>query len=298
MKTTIIRSVCCVIVAAIFASCEKPIFDETSSDSIEPKGNAVLTFAVSTSDAVTTRAGTATALSSYAQRLAVMLFTPSGERVFTTVKTQTADDDGFGTMVLSLAPGDYTLVAVAHSSAVTPTIKSPQMVQFTAKDGRKLTDTFVFAGPVTVTDQPVNHDITLTRAVAMVRFSFTDEQQPATLAAWDVAYSGGSANVNPTTLEGTTKSSQSETRTPTESLQVYTFPYLAAKGTLKMTVQAADASDNIIRSRVFTEVPVTRNRITTWRGRFFDDTDTGEFIQSTFGFTVNGEWDGEDVHDF
>ena len=273
------------------SACEKPFLD--TEDSNEPNGNAVLTFAVSTSDAVTTRAGTAPALSSYAQRLAVMIFTPSGERAFTTVKTQTADDDGFGTMVLSLAPGDYTLVAVAHSSAVTPTIKSPQMVQFTAKDGRKLTDTFVFAGPVTVTDQPANHDITLTRAVAMVRFAFTDEQQPATLAAWNVAYSGGSANVNPTTLEGTTKSSQSETRTPTESLQVYTFPYLAAKGTLKMTVQ-----DNIIRSRVFTEVPVTRNRITTWRGRFFDDTDTGEFTQSTFGFTVNGEWDGEDVHEF
>ncbi len=295
----IFRSVCCVVVAAIFASCEKLTLDETSSGSNEPNGNAVLTFAVSTSDAVTTRAGTATALSSYAQRLAVMLFTPSGERAFTTVKTQTAEkDDGFGTMALSLAPGDYTLVAVAHSSAVTPTIKSPQMVQFTAKDGRKLTDTFVFAGPVTVTDQPANHDITLTRAVAMVRFAFTDEQQPATLAAWDVAYSGGSANVNPTTLEGTTKSSQTETRTPTESLQVYTFPYLAATGTLKMTVQAADGSENIIRSRVFTEVPVTRNRITTWRGRFFDPDDTGQFTQSTFGFTVNADRGGEDVHDF
>ena len=76
------------------------------------------------------------------------------------------------------------------------------------------------------------------------------------------------------------------------------FPVSAATGTLKMTVQVADGSDNIIRSRIFTDVPVTRNRITTWRGRFFDDTDTGEFTQTTFGFTVNGEWDGEDVHDF
>jgi hypothetical protein len=112
-------------------------------------------------------------------------------------------------------------------------------------------------------------------------------------------YTGGSANFNPTTLQGITKSSQSErrVRNALNIHQAYTFPYMAPSCLLKITVSGLDADDTVIRRRVFNDVPVTRNRITTYTGKFFEDGD-GIFTQTDFGFVVHTDWDGEDVHTF
>ena len=133
----------------------------------------------------------------------------------------------------------------------------------------------------------------------MVQFCLSDDQIPDNFAFFKMDYTGGSANFNPTTLEGITKSSQSENRirNSLDIYQSYTFPYLSATGTLKMTCTATDADGTIIRQRVFDAVPVTRNRITTYTGHFFEDGD-GQFTQSDFGFVVHADWDGEDVHMF
>ena len=42
---------------------------------------------------------------------------------------------------------------------------------------------------------------------------------------------------------------------------------------------------------------MTRNRITTYTGKFFEDGD-GQFTQSDFGFVVHADWDGEDHYEF
>ena len=52
----------------------------------------------------------------------------------------------------------------------------------------------------------------MNRVTAMVTFEFTDETMPANYAGVRVDYTGGSANFNPTTGEGCTKSTQSELR--------------------------------------------------------------------------------------
>ena len=54
---------------------------------------------------------------------------------------------------------------------------------------------------------------------------------------------------------------------------------------------------DVLSRNWFDAVPVTRNRITTYTGQFFDGTE-GNFTQSAFGFTVNGDWDGEDQYEF
>ena len=79
--------------------------------------------------------------------------------------------------------------------------------------------------------------------------------------------------------------------------QAYTFPYMAKSCTLKMTVSALDSQGTVIRKRTFEDVPVTRNRITTYTGKFFEDGD-GQFTQSDFGFVVHADWDGEDFYEF
>ena len=284
MKAITFFCVICAICVTLTA-CEKA---EMSDDN--QSNNVTLNFLASQQDK--TRA--TVAIGDYFSKLNIMLFNADGTKVFDKVRTQYATDDGFGQMNLSLSPGTYSIVAVGHSSIKSAAIKSTEMVQFTASDGEKLTDTFCYCGTITVGETPEQHDLVMNRVSAMVRFRLTDEEVPASFARMKFDYTGGSANFNPTTFEGTTKSTQSETRTANSNdiYQVYTFPYQSVSGSLKMTVTALDDDGNALRTRTFESIPVTRNKITTYTGHFFEDGD-GDITQSGFGFTVNGDWDDE-----
>lgn len=248
----------------------------------------------------TNRDFTRATMADYFSKLNVMVFDAQGNRVFDKVKTQTSTDSDFGTMPLKLSDGTYTVVAVGHSSKNSATIKSPEVVQFTASNGEKLTDTFCACQQITVpVDSSTGYIIDMYRAVAMVQFHFTDSVMPDGFERVKIDYTGGSANFNPTTLEGITKSTQTELRLSNDLnlYQAFTFPYLADTGVLKMTVSALANDGSVIRSRQFNEVPVTRNRITTFTGPFFENGD-GQFTQSGFGFLIHADWDGEDIYEF
>jgi hypothetical protein len=272
----------------LFTACEKPIVGEVDD------GNVTLEFVPTTAD-VQTR-GTVV-IGDYFSKLNIQIFTEAGEKVFSTVKTQTRDGENFGTLNVQLEPGTYTVVAVGHSSIKSATIKSPELVQFTASNGEKLTDTFCHCSTVTITDDGGMHELRMNRVTAMVRLRLTDEEIPAAMEHLKIDYTGGSANFNPTTSEGCTKSKQSEMRLPASEYQVFTFPYLSKNGTLKMTLTALDDAGNNIRQKVISDVPVTRNRITTYNGTLFGE-DCGTITQTGFGITIDGEWDGEDEYTF
>ena len=287
------RKLFCLLLAAVaLTACEKTLLGDGFND---PDGNVTLTFSAVGAQ---TRATNVT-IGDYYQKLNVMLFNEDGTRYFEKVRTQYAADENFGQMSLALPAGEYTVVAVGHSSVKSATIKSPEMVLFTASDGEKLTDTFCYCGNVTVGKEPEQHTLTMSRVTAMVRFQFTDDEVPASLASVKFDYTGGSANFNPLTSEGTTKSTQSENRTVSgnDVYQVFTFPYMATSGTLKMTVTALTSTGDVIKKKTIDAVPVTRNRITTYSGPLFTD-GAGTITQSGFGFTVNTDWDGEDRYDF
>lgn len=275
-------------VAVVLVGCEKPIVTDSED------GNVVLRFSMTNSDA-TTRA----TMSNYFSKLNIMLFDNDGERVFDKVITQTKDDDDFGVLRLSLTAGTYWVVAVGHSSKKSATIKSPEVVQFTASEGEKLTDTFCACERIEVGGETIDRELTMYRVGAMIQFCLKDESFPVNFSHFKMDYTGGSANFNPTTLEGITKSTQSEMRT-TNEIQIYqsfTFPYMSEAGTLKMTCAALDLDGNVIRKRVFEGVQVTRNRITTYSGPFFEDGD-GEWGQTDFSFVIHADWDGEDIIEF
>ena len=288
MKRIYYMMLCTIFLAA----CEKPLVDDGFND---VDGNVTLTFSAAGAQ---TRSANVT-IGDYFTKLNVMLFNEDGTRYFEKVRTQYSSDENFGQMSLTLPAGEYTVVAVGHSSVKSATIKSPEMVQFTASDGEKLTDTFCYCGNVTIGDEPAQYALTMSRVTAMVRFQFTDEEIPASLASVKFDYTGGSANFNPITSEGTTKSTQSENRTVSgnDMYQVFTFPYLSATGTLKMTISALTSTGDVIKKKTLDAVPVTRNRITTYTGPMFSDGE-GTITQSGFGFTVNPDWDGEDQYNF
>ena len=285
------------IVALVgLTGCEKPILSDGEASGTAADGQVVFVFQTESGD-VATRA--ASEIAAHASKLNVQLFDEDGQKVFSTVKTQTKDDEDFGRLKIELADGVYTVVAVAHSSARSATIKSPSVVQFTAQDGEKLTDTFCHVSTVEVSGEKHSFTLPMYRAVAMVQLHLTDETLPEDVWYIKADYSGGSANVNPTTLEGITKSKQSERRIKNELRlhQFFTFPYMSETGTLKMTISATTSDGTVLRQRTFDAVPVTRNRITTYEGKLFGD---GEWTatQSDFSFVVNADWDGEVVVGF
>lgn len=279
------------LAAVVLAGCEKDIVRDEVADL---DGNVTLRFAMTNRDAKT-RSG----MGDFFQKLNVMVFSEDGERMLEKVLTQTRDDDDFGVLHLSLADGRYWVVAVGHSSKRSATIKSLESVQFTASEGEKLTDTFCHCSQIDVSGETADYTLPMYRVGAMIQFCLTDENVPEAFAYFLMEYTGGSANFNPQTLEGNTKSTQSERRVRNSLMthQAFTFPYMAATGNIKMTVSATDIEGTVIRKRVFENVPVTRNRITTYTGHFFEDGD-GVFSQSDFGFVVHADWDGEEFYEF
>ena len=192
---------------------------------------------------------------------------------------------------MDIPDGTYIDVAVGHSSPTSASIKSPQSVTFTAQDGRKITDTFCACGPITVGVDSRSHSLQMDRVTAMFRLSMESEQVPAGVTKLLFEYTGGSANFNPTTMQGCTKSNQSESRafTGLGAYDVFTFPYMADSCRVKMTISAMDAAGQVVRKRVFNSVPMIRNQITEYRGRFFAD-DDDPWAVVTLHFTVNSGW--------
>ena len=286
--TRLISKIFFFFLALALTSCEKPIVPEAAD-----ADNVTLTFQPTFRDI--TRGTSVTAF----KKLNVMLFDAQGNRVFDKVKTQLSTDEDFCTLSLQLTAGTYWVVAVGHSSTISATIKSPEAVQFTASECEKLTDTFCHCSQITIGGETNTFTLPMYRAGAMIQFCLTDESVPDNFAYFIMEYTGGSANFNPQTLEGITKSSQSEKRIRNElnTHQAYTFPYLSTSCLLKITVSATDMDGTVIRKRVFEDVPVTRNRITTYTGKFFEEGD-GQFTQSDFGFVVHADWDGEDFYTF
>lgn len=266
----------------LLAACQRPDIPADDGTGFQGEGNLLLSFSAD---------------GEYSQ-MAVQLFDSWGDKVFEQTQTQNAGEAGFGRFALQVEEGVYTVVAIGHGSPVTPAIKSPQQVTFTAKDDRKLTDTFSFCGTVRVSgDNDDYYPLTMQRVTAAVRFEFTDDDMPQDIVRWRFEYSGGSANYSPLTQQGITKSSQAEMRSAREPLEIHTFPYLSENGMLKMTVTALDAMSNVLHSRTFMAVPVTRGSTTTLRGDFFAD---GNMVVLRPGitFVVDSEWGRGEVYEF
>ena len=257
------RIVSAIGLSLLLAACEKPI---TLDDSTVGKGNVAFSFSEKSTE-----------------RVSVMVFGEDGSRALSKVKTQAPGKP----MAVSLEEGDYVVVAVAHSSEQSPTIKSAQQVQFTASDGKKLTDTYCCVEQIAVGEQPIGIGLQLQHATAQVRFHFLDAL-PASVTALRFEYSGGSANVNPLTLEGYTKSSQTELRAVIADgiYDIYTFPYQSDHGTLKITATALDALGNEVYSRTFAKVNVSRGKRTEITGSLLPG-------GADMGFTIDSDWEEE-----
>ena len=300
----IARAAMLLAVLAMLTACEKPILDDGSVDGGSPgEANVVLHFTQSEGSdfSAATRAATraVTNITDLCSRLNLAVFNADGTKVKTIAQKE--GDASYGTVALSLAAGTYKLVVMAHNCDGSATITSTEKVTF---PNNKVTDTFFYFGDLVVTAEKQTYDLTLTRAVAMVRLVLTDESIPEAVAKLKFYYVGGSSTFSPKDGYGCVNSKQTEIRpVPVGSadgmiFEIYTLPHTEEDVLTKLTVTALDANDNTIKERVFENVPIVRNQVTRYTGSFFGDGGGGSTGSGDFRMTADPDWDSVNGYTF
>ena len=280
--------------ALLLVGCEKSIIDEKTGKEIPADANVILHFTQYQQEAFTRSATDITELCS---RLNIAIFDAEGTKVKTVAQKE--GDASYGTVALSLAAGTYRLVVIAHNCDGSATITSTEKVTF---PNNKVTDTFYYYGDLVVTAEKQSYDLTLTRAVAMFRLVLTDESIPNNVAKLKFYYLGGSSTFSPKAGYGCVNSKQTEIRpVSTDGIyEIYTLPHTEEDVLTKLTVTALDANDNILKERVFENVPVIRNQVTRYTGSFFGSGGGGggSSNDGTFHMTADPDWDAVNGYTF
>ena len=263
----------------ILCGCEKMVIDNDVYSKGDNGGNVTLHI-TQTEDA--TRSSV---ISDVCGRLNVAVFDAGGQKV--KAIAQTVADAGFGSVSMSLAAGNYTVVAIGHNCTGSATITSADKVTF---PNNKVTDTFSYFGRLTVTGDRQDVDIRMKRAVAMIRLHLTDEMAAMNdVAQFKFYYLGGSSTFSPSAGYGCVNSKQTEYRACSDDgvYCLYTLPHAANDVLTKMTVTALDASDNALGEIIIENVPVTVNKITDCTGNV-----RGGSGSITATITVDADWAG------
>lgn len=276
--------------AVMLAACESPAGFDRESNGHEDDANVVIRFS-SCQQGNFSRA--ATALSEQCSRLSVAIFREDGTKVKSI--NQSVEDTGFGVVAISLGTGTYKVVAVAHNSTEgNATISSTEKVTFA---NNKMTDTFACCASLTVEDEePIDQELTLQRVVAMVRLTVTGTI-PDEVARLKFYYTGGSSTLNPSTGYGCVNSKQTEYRSvvidgsPVNTFELYTAPH-ELNDVLKLVITAQDSNNQTLNEWTMEDIPVTRNKITTWEGALFSGGTGGGTGSGSIGITLDTEWDG------
>ena len=281
------------MMAALVVACEKPVLDTAPTPPDGGEANVVLHFCQYEQD-FKTRA--MTDITEICSRLNIAIFDGDGTKVKTFA--QKRDDAEFGTVAMSLAAATYRLVVIAHNCDGSATISSEEKVTF---PNNKVTDTFYYYGDLVVTAEKQSYDLTLTRAVAMFRLVLTDEEVPGNVAKMKFYYLGGSSTFSPASGVGCVNSKQTEYRAVAAAgvYEIYTMPHTEEDVLTKLTVTALDTNDNIIKERLFENVPVVRNQVTRYTGSFFGSGGGGGGTGSgDFRMTADPEWDAVNGYTF
>jgi hypothetical protein len=119
----------------------------------------------------------------------------------------------------------------------------------------------------------------------------TDQEIPSEAKQMKFYYTGGSSTLSALTSYGSVNSKQTvkiDIATGQKQFEVYTIPH-DETGSLNMTITALDANGNTLKERILNEVPVRRNAIARYTGKFFDDAEGNGSI--SFSMTAEGDWE-------
>jgi hypothetical protein len=64
-----------------------------------------------------------------------------------------------------------------------------------------------------------------------------------------------------------------------------------------MTISALDSEETLLYEKVFEDIPIKVNNITSYTGSFFDGS-SGTITANNFGITIDPTWEGTNNYDF
>lgn len=210
---------------------------------------------------------------------------------------QKSNDDSFGTLNLKLEEGNYRLVVMAHSSTSNPKLDNPSKIDIPSNSkGRRITDTFLSSSVITVTKGMQPLSINLDRMVARFEIRLVGDSIPGVVTRFEFEIGkDGSFSLNANTGYGV-KTARGYTDKvnvqPGDSvIGVYTFVSEGSTQT-RIKVVAIDSLECEYGSWDFEDVPITRNRITVYKGALFAE----EVINTQASISLNDEWAGTDEY--
>ena len=207
--------------------------------------------------------------------------------------TQSKSNSNYGQVGITLEPGTYKLLVLAHSSAGgNPSVADPECIQFTNSDG--FSDTFYFYGDIEVKLEQTTYNVTLQRATSMVRITILDEI-PSDVQRIRLYYTGESGVFNAVTgMGGSTDSQQSILfnavgKTAPLTLCAYTF-LRNETGSLNMTITAYGSStSDVIATKQLNNIPMKNHMVTEYSGYLFSTPPTT--VDATFNLTAETGWE-------
>lgn len=270
--------------AVVFAACEKYVAEDIANTqgSSVVNGNLVVK-----AECLQTKAGEAQTLADRFERIGMAVF-QDGKRV--DYVNQSKSDNNFGTMSLDLPAGSYKLLVVAHSCSRSATTTNFNKVSFTSP----LSDVFAFQTTVEITTEAKTISATLTRATARVDFNISDAI-PEHAASLMFNFTGGSLTLDAETMLGVASSVHRvvETEITDRETKTYSFYTFACPNDqkLKLEVSAYDSAGQLLGAKVFNDVTIEKNKVTSITSPLFTGPIEGP---SDISITVDDSW-GETI---
>ena len=275
-----------IVAAFLCAACEKYVAEEgTQSESKVVDGNLVVK-----AECVVTRAGEteegqeALPLKDRFTRMTMVLYQND---VRVDYVNQDNLDKDFGTMSVDLDPGTYQLVVLAHSGQRSPTTTNCHKISFSAP----LTDVFSYYGDVVVGKEVNKVTVQLTRAVAKIQLTVTDEI-PAGVSFFNYIYKGASVSFDPATQKGvastTRRNVEVEKADGVKTFELYTFVSSDAQ-TVDWDFAGYSSEKEVLGSKKISNIPVALRNVTKIESKVFDGVIEGP---TDISVTVDDTWDG------
>lgn len=275
------------VTALLAASCSK----ETTNEVINPEQpTAPVTVRVSDFSILqedlpdgSTRAAQDVADYANVKVLTLAFYDAGGEEVYKTSrnKWETATYTTFGEFSCNLPIGSYTMVVVGRGCGNDDVfvLTSPTAASYTSERAR---ETFCATQSVTVTATGANISVTMNRIIALLNIRSTDAV-PEEVATIRTTYAAGGKSFNPTTGLATSNAGLVVTNSPyldNGKLSVASYIFLATdEQTMTITIEALDAGNNVLLTKVVPSVPLKRNRKTILSGALFTTSASTATIQ-------------------
>lgn len=192
----------------------------------------------------------------------------------------------FGEFSCTLPLGSYTMIVIARddNSGDAFTLTSATEASYTSE---RVRETFTATQAVTVSSTDAQDlSMTLDRVVTELRIQSTDTR-PLGISKIRTTFGAGSKSFNPSSGLAVGNTGFITTNTPSAEVgvivRISSFTFLATdEQTMDVTLEVLDTNDQVLFTKVVSDVPFKRNRRTLLRGPLFSSAATSTFTIETF----------------